>query len=118
MRILNLDQTIAAWPSIAEKVFVSYTEQEYNRLVELLDSLVDQVGDNETHPLSSMMDVIGVLIENYEAEHILELEEVAWFPKTLKLLSDRATNDPDEQLREWAQEPLKMQNVKLEGEDR
>ena len=77
MRNLNLGQTIAAWSSISETVFVPHTEQEYDRLVELLDSLIDQVGENETHPLSSMMDVLGVLIENYEAEHIPELEEVA-----------------------------------------
>ncbi len=75
MQNLNLDKTIAAWSS-AETVFVPHTEQEYERLVELLDSLIDQVGENETHPLASMMDVIGVLIENYEAEHIPELEEV------------------------------------------
>jgi hypothetical protein len=30
--------------------------------------------------------------------------------KTLEILRDRATNDPDEQLREWAQEQLKIQN--------
>jgi hypothetical protein len=38
-------------------------------------------------------------------------------PKTIELLRDRALNDPDEQLREWAQEQLKMQNVKLTMED-
>jgi HTH-type transcriptional regulator/antitoxin HigA len=47
------------------------------RLVELLDGLIDQVGENEAHPLASMMDVIGVLIENYEDKHIPELEEIA-----------------------------------------
>ena len=77
MQSLNLDQITAAWSSIAKTVFVPHTEQEYERLVELLDSLIDQVGENESHPLASMMDVIGVLIENYEAEHIPELEEVA-----------------------------------------
>jgi HTH-type transcriptional regulator / antitoxin HigA len=77
MQSLNLDQIITAWSSIAKTVFVPHTEQEYERLVELLDSLIDQVGENESHPLASMMDVIGVLIENYEAEHIPELEEVA-----------------------------------------
>ncbi|KAM3098998.1 hypothetical protein ACKFKG_04190 [Phormidesmis sp. 146-35] len=77
MQNLNLDQTIVAWSSIAETVFVPHTEQEYDRLVKLLDSLIDQVGENEDHPLASMMDVIGVLIENYEAEHVPKLEEVA-----------------------------------------
>jgi HTH-type transcriptional regulator / antitoxin HigA len=68
MQSLNLDQITAAWSSIAKTVFVPHTEQEYERLVELLDSLIDRVGENESHPLASMMDVIGVLIENYEAE--------------------------------------------------
>lgn len=75
MSNLNLDQTIQAWSSIAETVFVPHTEQEYEHLVELLDSLIDQVGEDQTHPLASMMDVIGVLIENYETEHIPELGE-------------------------------------------
>lgn len=77
MANLNLDQAIAAWSSITETVFVPHIEEEYEHLVELLDTLIDQVGENETHPLASMMDVIGVLIENYESEHIPELEEVA-----------------------------------------
>jgi len=37
--------------------------------------------------------------------------------KMLELLRDRAINDPDEQLREWAQEQLKMQNIKLKMEE-
>ncbi len=77
MQSLNVDQTIGAWSSIAKMVFVPHTEQEYERLVELLDSLIDRVGEDESHPLASMMEVLGVLIENYEAEHIPELEEVA-----------------------------------------
>ena len=77
MQSLNLDKTVQAWSSIAGTVFVPHTEQEYERLVELLDSLIDQVGEDETHPLASMMDVIGVLIKNYEAEHIPELDEMA-----------------------------------------
>jgi hypothetical protein len=37
--------------------------------------------------------------------------------KTIELLRDRAANDSDEQLREWAQEQLKMQNEKLKVEE-
>ncbi len=76
MQSLNLDQTIVGWSSIAKMVFVPHTEQEYERLVELLDSLIDRIGEDESHPLASMMDVIGVLIENYESEYVAELEEV------------------------------------------
>lgn len=74
MQSLNLDRTIAAWSSIAETVFVPHSESEYERLVKLLDNLIDRVGEDESHPLASMMDVIGVLIENYEVEHVPELD--------------------------------------------
>ncbi len=46
---------------------------EYNRIVALLDNLIDEVGEDEQHPLASLMEVLSVLIERYEAEHVPEL---------------------------------------------
>ncbi len=77
MQSLNIKSTITAWSSIAENVFVPHTEEEYQRLVEMLDFLIDEVGEDESHPLASLMEIIGVLIENYETEHVPELDEVA-----------------------------------------
>ena len=57
-------------------VFVPHAESEYRRLVTVLDDLIDVVGENENHPLASLMEVIGVLVERYEAEHVPELTEV------------------------------------------
>ena len=51
------------------------TEKEYQETVTLLDSLIDQVGEDETHPLASLMEVLGVLIEKYEDDHIPEVTE-------------------------------------------
>lgn len=76
MQSLNLAQTITAWSSIAEHVFVPHTEAEYERLIAMLDQLIDQIGEDEAHPLASLMEVIGVLIENYETEHVPELEAI------------------------------------------
>ena len=75
MKTLDISQTITHWTSISESIFVPHTEVEYEALVELLDRLIDQIGEDESHPLASMMDVIGVLIENYETEHVPELVE-------------------------------------------
>ncbi len=61
------------WPTLAPLLFVPHTEREYARLVEMLDTLIDVVGENETHPLASLMEVVGVLIEKYEDEHVPEL---------------------------------------------
>lgn len=64
------------WPMIEPVVFVPHMEREYKRLVTVLDTLIDLVGENENHPLASLMEVIGVLIEKYEDEHVPELTEI------------------------------------------
>ncbi len=64
------------WPVLHSVVFVPHEEGEYQQLVAILDDLIDVVGENENHPLASLMEVIGVLIEKYEEEHVPELTEV------------------------------------------
>ena len=54
-------------------MFVRQTEEDYDGLVLLLDRLVDEVGGDESNPLASLMEVLGVLIEKYEDEHVPEL---------------------------------------------
>lgn len=48
-------------------------ETEYQHSVKVLDDLIDQVGENESHPLATMMDVLSALIENYENANVPEL---------------------------------------------
>ncbi|HEU5015184.1 MAG TPA: hypothetical protein VFT66_21855 [Roseiflexaceae bacterium] len=69
----DVQQVERIWPAVKDVVYYSHTEAEYNRLVSLLDSLIDEVGEEESHPLASLMEVIGVLIEKYEDEHVPEL---------------------------------------------
>jgi len=73
MQNLDVNKTAHAWSSLAGTVFVPHTEEEYQRLVSLLDTLIDKVGEDESHPLASLMEIVGVLIENYEKEHVPEL---------------------------------------------
>ncbi len=61
------------WPTIAPLLFVPHTPREYDRLVQMLDSLIDVVGEEEAHPLASLMDVISVLVEIYADEQVPEL---------------------------------------------
>ena len=51
-----------------------HNEKDYNNLVNLLDSLIDEVGNNESHPLSSLMETIGSLIEAYESQNYHDIE--------------------------------------------
>lgn len=69
----DLKKTAAIWPGLADMIFVPRTEAQYTRLVAMLDELIDEVGEEEAHPLASLMEVLGVLIEHYEDAHVPEL---------------------------------------------
>lgn len=58
---------------LSRTLIVAHTESEYRQLVELLDTLIDEVGEDESHPLASFMEVVGILIEKYEDDHVPEL---------------------------------------------
>ena len=61
------------WPQIEPTLRVPHNEREYRQLVKLLDRLVDEVGEDENHPLASLMEVLGVLIEKYEGDNVAEM---------------------------------------------
>jgi HTH-type transcriptional regulator/antitoxin HigA len=73
MQNLDVNKTTAAWSSLAGKIYVPHSEEEYQHMVALLDSMIDEVGEDESHPLASLMEIVGVLIEKYEDEHLPEL---------------------------------------------
>jgi HTH-type transcriptional regulator/antitoxin HigA len=75
MSTIELEKVAQAWPRVSDAVRVPRTEKEYRELVEVLDQLTDTVGEDEHHPLASLMDVLGVLVEKYEDEHVPELTE-------------------------------------------
>jgi HTH-type transcriptional regulator/antitoxin HigA len=44
-------------------------DAEYERTVALMNSLLDIVGDDESHALSGLLDLVSELVEDYDAEH-------------------------------------------------
>ena len=44
-------------------------EHEYDLAVERLNSLLDEVGTDEQHPLYTLLDTLGTLIHAYEEQH-------------------------------------------------
>ncbi len=73
MPTIDIKTTQEAWTNLTQILFIPRTESEYKRLVAMLDNLIDEIGENENHPLASLMEIIGVLIEDYEQAHIPEL---------------------------------------------
>ena len=56
------------WANIAPLLTIR-NEHEYNAAVKRLNELLDEIGDNEKHPLYSLLDTLGTLIHSYEEEH-------------------------------------------------
>jgi HTH-type transcriptional regulator/antitoxin HigA len=73
MSAAKLNKAFAVWPLVEPALRVPHNDHEYRQLVKHLDRLTDEVGENENHPLASMMEVLGVLIEKYEDEQMAEL---------------------------------------------
>ncbi|MGA2939056.1 MAG: hypothetical protein ABSF52_18440 [Syntrophobacteraceae bacterium] len=71
----EMQKAARVWPSISDILFVPHSTQEYQAMVDLLDNLIDEVGEDEKHPLASLMEIVGVLIEKYEDEYVPELTE-------------------------------------------
>ena len=70
----QLEKIAKIWPGIQNIFSVPHNKKEYNRLVNILDGLIDEVGENESHPLASLMETLGSLIESYEVQNIPEIE--------------------------------------------
>jgi HTH-type transcriptional regulator/antitoxin HigA len=57
------------WSDVSRVLSVPHSEKEYQRTLTLFEKLIDIVGDNKTHPLSSLMETLCLLIESYETRH-------------------------------------------------
>lgn len=58
----------AHWTNIAPLLSIR-NKREYNAAIKRLNELLDEIGDNENHPLYSLLDTLGTLIHAYEEEH-------------------------------------------------
>ena len=50
MQNLDINKVADAWSLLAGAVFVPYTDEEYRRLVAILDHLIDEVREDESYP--------------------------------------------------------------------
>lgn len=46
-----------------------HDKKSYDRMVALMNSLLDTTGDDEDHPLTGLLDLIGDMVSKYEQEH-------------------------------------------------
>ena len=66
--IKALQKTWAAFDRIAHLRPIR-TDEEYERTVLLMNHLLDIIGDQEDHTLSGLLDLVGELVAEYDANH-------------------------------------------------
>lgn len=71
-RMSAMAAILQAWTPFKELVGVTSvrTEAEYAKAIALIEELLDEVGDNEVHPLAEVLDLIAAQVKAYEDEHV------------------------------------------------
>jgi HTH-type transcriptional regulator / antitoxin HigA len=64
-----LEETIQHWKHISPIIHDPQNEDEYEKLASMLDQLLDIVGDDESHELMGLVDVISHMIIMYDENH-------------------------------------------------
>ena len=54
---------------VVRSLFSIRNEKEYDLAIERLNALIDEVGDNEEHPLYELLDTLGAVIHTYEEKY-------------------------------------------------
>lgn len=69
--VLDIQKLIPAWQALRATAPVSHIESEsdYEQATIFLNHLLDIVRDDASHPLYSLVGVVGDLIEAYEIDH-------------------------------------------------
>ena len=55
--------------TVISPLLVVRNEQEYDLAVERLNGLLDEIGTNEQHPLYTLLDTLGTVLQAYEEKH-------------------------------------------------
>ena len=95
VNLLNLLVSIVNRHEDLSRVVV--TETEYQQLSAVLDDLIYGVGQDEDHPLSAAMTLVGSLMKAYEDEH---------FPKLVDLYPELAEGSSAEAAEQSANSKL------------
>ena len=74
------------------------------------DDLIILIGESENHPLASLMEVVGALIEKYESEQE-STERESWYRLSMQMLARAYGEDEPE----YTTDMLKWVNPDYEG---
>lgn len=67
----DLQAIQASWQAFDSMAHLRHirSKAEYKRMFAMMNSLLDAAGDDEDHPLSGLLELVGDLVLRYEQEH-------------------------------------------------
>jgi HTH-type transcriptional regulator/antitoxin HigA len=68
--VIDMQKLLPAWEQFRAATDISPIRDEahYARMTEMLESLLDEAGGDERHPIMGLVEIVGDLIEDYEIE--------------------------------------------------
>lgn len=68
---IQVKHLLPAWEAFrsATNIAPIRDAEHYQRMVSMLEALLDEAGGNENHPAMGLVDIVGDLIEDYETEN-------------------------------------------------
>ena len=68
--MIDMQKLLPAWEQFRAATDISTIRDEahYARMTQMLESLLDEAGGDERHPIMGLVDIVGDLIEDYETE--------------------------------------------------
>src|SRR3990167_5754892 len=90
-----LENTIRHWKHISPVVHEPQNMDEYEKLSRFLDRLLDMVGENESHELMGLVDVISHMTVMYDEDHVESLEKGTGIDALKFLMEQHALNQRD-----------------------
>ncbi len=68
---IQLKHLLPAWETFRRATDITPIRDEthYRRMAAMLDALLDETSGDEAHPAMGLVDIVGDLIADYEAEH-------------------------------------------------
>ena len=88
-----LKETREHWQAIGPLLTIR-DEQDYAAAIERLGLLLDEISDDEQHPLYGLLDTLGTLIHAYEEEHVAVPESGG--PEVLEYLMEEHDLGPED----------------------
>jgi hypothetical protein len=70
-----VDTATRVWPELSALLTPPRTGEEFDRLVAFSHDLIDSGAGDESNPLASLLDLVGIIITTYERDHGLQWEQ-------------------------------------------